>query len=114
MSSHHPELVSLFQAADELMKEANDPTDSKCDKLRKYKEDTEQRWNGLDDAMKKRRDQLGRALEKAEEFRVAFQQETLWLNSADDRLTAEWSPRGLPEKCQEEIGQHEVMSCDVM
>lgn len=109
VSSHQPELVTLFQAAEDLMTEASDPSDTKCDKLRKYKEDTEKRWSGLDEAMKNRREELGRALEKAEEFRVAFQQETLWLNSADDRLSNEWTPRGLSEKCQEEIEQHEVV-----
>ena len=49
------------------------------------------------------------ALKKAMEFRVVFQQETLWLNSADDQLSMEWSPRGLPENCKEEIEQHKVM-----
>ena len=108
MSSHQPELATLFQAADELMAEANDPSDTTCDKLRHYKEDTEKRWNGLDEAVTKRKGRLEKALEKAEEFRVVFQQETMWLNSADDRLTMEWSPRGLPDKCEEEIKQHKV------
>ena len=101
--------MTLFQTADELMTEASDPSDTKCDKLRQYKEDTEKRWNGLDEAMTKRREELEKALEKAKEFRVVFQQETMWLNSADDQLTMEWSPRGLPEKCQAEIEQHKVV-----
>lgn len=105
---HQPELVTLFQAADDLMKEASDPSDSKCDRLRIYKEDTEKRWKNLEETMAKRKEELERALEKAKEFRVVFQQETLWLNSADDRLSAEWSPRGLPGKCEEEIDQHQV------
>ena len=108
VTCHQPELATLFQAADELMAEANDPGDTTCDKLQHYKKDTEQRWNGLEEAVTKRRGQLEKALEKAEEFRVAFQQETMWLNSADDRLTMEWSPRGLPDKCKEEIEQHKV------
>lgn len=108
VSSHQPELVALFQAADDLMTETSDPSDTQCDKLRQYKEDTEKRWNSLDEAMTKRRGKLDKALEKAKEFRVVFQQETLWLNSADDQLSIEWSPRGLSEKCVEEIDQHKV------
>ena len=114
VSSHQPELVTLFQAADELMTEASDPSDKTCDKLRQYKEDTEKRWTSLDEAMAKRREKLEKALEKAKEFRVVFQQETMWLNSADDRLTMEWSPRGLSEKCQEEIEQHKVVNYNVV
>ena len=114
VSSHQPELATLFQAADELMTEASDPDDTKCDKLRQYKEDTEKRWNSLDEAMTKRREELEGALEKAKEFRVVFQQETMWLNSVDDRLTIEWSPRGLSEKCQEEIEQHKVVVYNVI
>ena len=106
--------MTLFQAADELMTEASDPTDTKCDKLRQYKEDTEKRWNSLDETMTRRREELERALEKAKEFSVVFQQETRWLNSADDRLTMEWSPRGLSEKCQEEIEQHKVVVINVV
>ena len=113
VSSHQPELTTLFQAADELMTEASDPSDTKCDKLRQYKEDTEKRWNSLDEAMTKRRGNLERALEKAKEFMVVFQQETMWLNSADDKLSMEWSPRGLSEKCKEEIEQHKVCSLQV-
>jgi len=109
VTAHQPELETLFQAADDLMKEASDPSDTQCDKLRLYKEDTEKRWNNLDVAMTKRREELERALEKAKEFQEVFQQETQWLNGADDRLSAEWSPRGLSEKCQEEIEQHKVM-----
>ena len=109
VTAHQQELVTLFQTADDLMTEASDPSDTKCDKIRLYKEDTEKRWNNLDEAMTKRREQLERALEKAKEFQVVFQQETLWLNSADDRLSVEWSPRGLSEKCKEEIEQHKVM-----
>lgn len=114
VSSHQPQLVTLFQAADELMTEASDPSDTKCDKLRQYKEDTEKRWNSLDEAMTKRREELERALEKAKEFRVVFQQETMWLNTADDQLAMEWSPRGLSEKCQEEIEQHKVVINNVV
>ena len=109
VATHHPQLLALFQAADELMREASDPSDTKGDKLRQYKEDTEKRWNGLEEMMTMRREQLERALAKANEFRVAFQQETLWLNTADDRLSVEWSPHGLSEKCQEEIEQHKVL-----
>ena len=108
VTCHQPELVTLFQAADELMAEANDPRDTTCDKLRHYKEDMEKHWNSLEEAVTKRRRQLEKALEKAEEFRLAFQKETTWLNSADDRLTMEWSPRGLPGKCKEELEQHKV------
>ena len=109
MTCHQPEFATLFQAANELMADANDLGDTTtCDKLRHYKEDMEERWNSLEEAVTKRRGQLEKALEKAKEFRVAFQQETTWLNSADDRLTMEWKPRGLPDKCKEEIEQHEV------
>ena len=108
VTCHQPELATLFQAADELMAEANDPRYTTCDKLRHYKEDIEKRWNSLEEAVTKRRGQLEKALEKAEKFRDAFQQETMWLNGADDRLTMEWSPRGLPDKCKEEIEQHKV------
>ena len=106
VTCHQPELAT--QAADELMAEANDPRDTTCDKLRYYKEDLEKHWNSLEEAVTKRRGQLEKALEKAEEFRVVFQQETTWLNSADDRLTMEWNSRGLPGKCKEELEQHKV------
>ena len=114
LTCHQPELATLIQAADELMAEVNNPSDTTCDKLRHYKEDTEKRWNSLEEAVTKRRGQLEKALEKAEKFRVAFQQETMWLNSADDRLTMEWNPRGLPDKCNEEKEQHKVRSYDVV
>ena len=107
LSSHQPELVTLFKDVDDLMAKTSDTT---SDKLRQYKEDTEKRWAGLDEVMTERRGQLDRALEKAKEFQVVFQQETLWLNSADDRLNADWSPRGLVEKCKKEVDQHKVSS----
>ena len=114
VTCHQPELARLFQAADELMAEANDPSDTTCDKLQHCKEDAEKRWNNLEEAVTKRRGQLEKALEKAEKFSVAFQQETKWLKSAYDQLTMGWSPRGLPDKCKEEIEQHKVRNCDVV
>ena len=108
MTCHQQELATLFQAADELMAEANSPLDTIRYRLRCYKEDMEKHWNSLEEAVSKRRGQLEKALEKAEEFKVAFQQETMWLNRANDRMTMEWSPRGLPDKCKEEIEQHKV------
>ena len=108
LTSHQPELVTLFKDVDDLIAKTSDPSDTTSDKLRQYKEDTEKRWAGLDEAMTERRGQLDKALEKAKEFQVVFQQETLWLNSADDRLNADWSPHGLVEKCKEEIDQHKV------
>ena len=114
VTCHQPELATLFQAADELMAGANDPSDTTCDKLQRYKEDTQKRLNSLEEEVSKRRGQLDKALEKAEEFRAAFKQEKMWLNSADDQLKMEWSPRGLPDKCKEEIEQHKVRCCDVV
>ena len=109
VASHQPELAALFQVANDLITAANDPSDTQCDKLCQYKEDTEQRWKSLSEAMAKRKAKLDEALEKTREFKVVFQQETLWLNAADDQISIEWSPRGLPEKCEEEIEQHKVM-----
>ena len=72
MTCHQPELATLFQAADELMADANNLGDTTtCDKLRHYKEDMKERWNSLEEAVTKRRGQLEKALEKAKEFRVA-------------------------------------------
>ncbi|XP_065889965.1 microtubule-actin cross-linking factor 1-like isoform X3 [Dysidea avara] len=113
LTSHQPELVTLFKDVDDLIAKTSDPSDTTSDKLRQYKEDTEKRWAGLDEAMTERRGQLDKALEKAKEFQVVFQQETLWLNSADDRLNADWSPHGLVEKCKEEIDQHKEFVVEV-
>ena len=70
MTCHQPELATLIQAADELMAEANDPSDTTCYKLQRYKEDTEKHWNSLEKAVTKRRGQLEKALEKAKELEL--------------------------------------------
>ena len=90
------------------MTDTSDPSDVNYDELCHYMKDAERCWNSLDEDMKKRREQLQEALQRAVEFRGEFEKEVLWLNSADGQLSAEWKPRGLSEKFEVEIEQFKV------
>lgn len=105
VSSRQADLVTLLKSLDNLMTETSDPSDTNYDKLHHNMEDAK-KW--CDEAMTNRRQLLEEALQRAEAFRVVFQEEMLWLNSANDQLAAEWHPHGLSESCEEEIEQHKV------
>ena len=90
------------------MAEISDSSDINYDELCHYMKDAEKHWNRLNEDMNIRRKQLQEALGRAEEFRDKFKQEMLWLNAADDQLTAEWKSHGLSEKCEEKIEQLKV------
>ena len=55
-----------------------------------------------------RRSLLDAALERARCFHDNWKKESDWLTEAERRAYADWTPRGLPETCAEEIREHEV------
>ena len=66
------------------------------------------RWERLKSLAAERRSSLDTALERARHFHDNWKRESDWLTEAERRAYADWMPRGFPETCDEEIGEHEV------
>ena len=66
------------------------------------------RWEHLKSLAAERRSLLDTALQRAQHFYDNWKRESDWLTEAERRAYADWTPRGLPETCDEEIKEHEV------
>lgn len=68
------------------------------------------RWEKLKSLAVERRACLEEALQRANKFHANWKKESDWLTDAERRAYADWTPRGLPETCEVEIREHEVLS----